>query len=312
MVKEVAVLLAALGGAGNLAAVAEDAGGQRLKVVYDAAEGRVDVSENGIPVLRYNHGTTSVPEGIGSEYARGDYIHPLYGLDGEILTDDYPKDHAHHRGVNWSWATLQWRGETRDPFAVRGAWARPVDLRAKSDAESATIEAESVWKWDDKEPVVAETVVIRVFPADAQGRVIDFEIRLKALVEGIEFAGRLKEGYSGFNARMAPGDAQEIRLHADPEGASPRRAWGDYAAVFPGGKGRSGLAIFQCETNPQYPSEWREYPSLNFFQPAFPGGALIPMPKDETITLNYRVWIHRDAPDETALARQWDIYCGEP
>jgi hypothetical protein len=36
---------------------------------------------------------------MAGKYARANYIHPLYGLDGEILTEDFPADHLHHRGL---------------------------------------------------------------------------------------------------------------------------------------------------------------------------------------------------------------------
>ncbi|MCX5758511.1 MAG: hypothetical protein NTU83_08410, partial [Candidatus Hydrogenedentes bacterium] len=57
-----------------------------------------------------------------------------------------------------------------------------------------------------------------------------------------------------------------------------------------------------------YPNEWRKYPELNFFQPVYPGGTLIPMAKDKPIRLRYRLWIHRNGADEQALALQWDAY----
>jgi hypothetical protein len=275
--------------------------------------GHVDLSENGVPILRYDPGVTVVPEGIGPEYARGDYVSRLYGLDGELLTEDYPTDHSHHRAVNWSWATIRWNGEMRDLFAVRGIWARPDGKpEVRADAVSTSIEAKSVWKWDDTTPVVGESVTIRVFPRTNQGRVIDFEINLTALVEDLEFCGRLEAGYSGFNVRMAKGQGQQIVLHDDQPEANPRRSWADYSAEFPAGKGRSGLAILQSESNPLYPSEWRKYPELNFFQPAYPGGKLIPMLKDKTITLRYRLWIHHGAAGEQTLADQWDTYNRSP
>jgi hypothetical protein len=272
-------------------------------------DGYVDVSESGVPILRYNHGVTAVPEGVGAEFARGDYVSRLYGLDGQLLTEDFPKDHPHHRAVNWSWATIKWNGEMRDLFAVSGIWARPVGKPEVANvAGSALIDAKSVWKWDDKTPVVAESVSIRVFPRTDRGRVIDFDIQLTALVEGLEFCGRLDAGYSGFNVRMAPAQGQEIVFHTDPVEAEPRRAWADYSAEFSGGEGRSGLAILQKADNAFYPNEWREYPGLNFFQPVYPGGTLIPMPKDIPIRLRYRLWIHRGGADDKALAAQWDIY----
>ena len=39
---------------------------------------------------------------LDGKYTRANYIHPLYGLDGEVLTEDFPRDHPHHRGVFWA------------------------------------------------------------------------------------------------------------------------------------------------------------------------------------------------------------------
>jgi len=112
-----------------------------------------------------------------------------------------------------------------------------------------SIAAESVWKWDDKTPVVRESVSIRVFPRTEKGRTIDFDIKLAALVEGLEFCGgwRLDTAVSTFAWRRHRG--RKIAFHSDPVEAEPRRAWADYSAEFPGGKGRSGLAILQNADN---------------------------------------------------------------
>lgn len=57
--------------------------------------------DSGRPVLTYNFGTVPVPDGVGGKYAvaRSNYVHPLYGPNGELLTKDYSKDHPHHRGI---------------------------------------------------------------------------------------------------------------------------------------------------------------------------------------------------------------------
>ncbi len=278
-----------------------------LRYVED--NGFIEVREGDTPVLRYSYGSTPVPEGIGGEFARGDYVSALFGLDGELLTEDYPKDHPHHRAVNWSWATVRWKGEMRDLFAVRGIWARPASKpHVITDSSGLSIAADSVWQWDDKIPVVAESVTIRAYPKGVRDRTIDFDIRLVALVDGLEFCGRLEAGYSGFNVRMAPATGQDIVFHTDPPDAKPRRAWADYSAEFPRGKGRSGLAILQRADDPLYPQEWRQYPNLNFFQPIYPGGSPIPLLKEPPLALHYRLWIHRGGADAEALAQQWDRY----
>ncbi|HUH47680.1 MAG TPA: DUF6807 family protein, partial [Arenibacter sp.] len=47
----------------------------------------------------------------GSIYAipRSNYIHPLYGLEGEMLTSDWPDAaHPHHRGIFWDWPEVRY------------------------------------------------------------------------------------------------------------------------------------------------------------------------------------------------------------
>ncbi len=56
-------------------------------------------------VLTYNFAFmdhANVPANEPRKFA-GSYIYPLFGLDGENLTDDAPKDHYHHHGVFWTW-----------------------------------------------------------------------------------------------------------------------------------------------------------------------------------------------------------------
>src|SRR5262245_20596935 len=46
----------------------------------------VALFESDRPVLVYNHGVIQPPPGVPADRARSSYIHPLYGLDGEVLT----------------------------------------------------------------------------------------------------------------------------------------------------------------------------------------------------------------------------------
>ena len=43
---------------------------------------------------------------LNGSHKRSNYIHPLYSLDGQILTEDFPADHLHHRGIFWAWHQL--------------------------------------------------------------------------------------------------------------------------------------------------------------------------------------------------------------
>ena len=70
---------------------------------------RCDSPSRRKPVLVYNHGviTDEKVPARDSRRSRACYIHPLWGLNGEVLTDDFPKDHYHHHGVFWAWPHVE-------------------------------------------------------------------------------------------------------------------------------------------------------------------------------------------------------------
>jgi len=76
---------------------------------FEAASGQYDLTDAGRPVLRYNYATIEPGDFVTNvapasriyAQARSDYIHPLFGLDGETLTKDWSVDHPHHRGIYW-------------------------------------------------------------------------------------------------------------------------------------------------------------------------------------------------------------------
>ncbi len=275
--------------------------------------GFYDVAEGGRRVLRYNHGTVPVPQGIDPKYARGDYISPLYGLEGELLTGDYAADHPHHRGVSWSWPVTRWNAEVRDIWAVVGVWARPVAVRrVEAGPVMALLEAESVWKWGDQRPIVREVVVIRAFRRGPAERFVDIEVRLTGLEDGVAIGGRPHAGYGGFGLRGAAAKDRKITPYTDPAGTSSRRSWLDYSGTFAGAKGPSGVAIFEHPENPQYPSALHQYPECNYVMPAFPGEREVPLVKGETLVLEHRLWIHSGAAEEKTLGDVWTVYAKPP
>ena len=66
------------------------------------------------PIIRYNHGYTQLPEGVGTEFLRSGYIHPVYSPNGRIVTDTRPEDHLHHVGVWFPWVNTDYEGRHID------------------------------------------------------------------------------------------------------------------------------------------------------------------------------------------------------
>lgn len=267
--------------------------------------------------MRYNYQTIAPGEVLAKikeanlKYARArsDYIHPLYGLHGEELTLDWPVDHPHHRGIYWAWPEVDYRGERGDLHALQRVFARPTGLcKTQGGPDSARIEAENLWRWEDQEPIVREVAVIRAGPSAPAGRFIDLEFHFTALKDEVALARREMNLYGGLNIRLAAVKQQEIRFFNDPPGVTPRRAWAELSGVF-SGSGVTGLTVFQRPSNPHYPGDWIQYPEINWLQPTFPAaGTRYVLKPGQPLTLKFRLWIHAGKASETKLADAWTAW----
>jgi hypothetical protein len=285
----------------------------------DLASGQIDISDHGKPVLRYNYKTVEPGEVLDKvtpanriyARARSDYIHPLFGLEGEMLTRDWSVDHPHHRGIYWAWPEVDFGTNCGDLHALQKVFARPTGkVRLQSGPVFAEIEAENLWLWEDREPIVREQAIIRAYCATAQGRVVDLAFRFVALKDGITLARRGTEHYGGLSVRMATPTSQEIAVHTDSSNAVPRRAWSDLSGIFSGAGAASGLTVLQYQRNPDYPGDWQQYPALSWCQPTFPAAktryALL---RGQPLVLRYRLFVHAGAkPDEVRAAKLWDAF----
>ncbi len=302
----------------DAAEVVASGGSHVMRAVEDAASGQIDLFEGTQPVLRYNYRTIEpgpLLEQISESNriyarARSDYIHPLYGLDGEELTRDWSLDHPHHRGIYWAWPEVDYGSERGDLHALQRVFARPTGrVLWRSTEGRAEIEAENLWRWEDGEPIVRELVLITAQRATASGRVVDLAFRFEALKAGVTLARRGTEAYGGLNLRLATPAAQVIHVHTDSPEADRPRAWSDLSGVFAGGK-PSGLMILQSSANPYYPGDWVQYPELSWCQPAFPrSGTRHALEQGPSLVLRYRLWIHRGGrPADEQAARLWDDF----
>ena len=176
----------------------------------------------------------------------------------------------------------------------------------------AEIEAENLWLWEDREPIVREEAIIRAYCATAQGRVVDLAFRFVALTDGVTLARRGMAHYGGLNIRMATPASQDIFVHTDPSNAVPQRAWSDLSGVFRGAGAASGLTVLQCRQNPDYPGEWVQYPNLAWCQPTFPAaGTRYALRRDQPLVLRYRLFIHAGGRlDEDRASKLWDAFNG--
>jgi hypothetical protein len=268
----------------------------------DAVTGQYTIVDSGNAVLRYNYATVEpgqvlsavTPDNRKYAVARSNYIHPLWGPHGEQLTRDWPLEHPHHRGIYWAWPEVDWSGQRGDLHALQLVFARPTGRCATTSGPLfAQIDAENIWKWQDRTEIVRERAIIRAWRATAQGRLLDLEFHFTALREPVLLARRGTNAYGGLNIRLAALKDQRIYKHMALPDAKPRPGWADLSGIFPGAANPAGVSILQNMANPDYPGDWVEYPELNWLQPTFPAaGTRYTLQPDRTLVLRFRLWIH--------------------
>ncbi len=262
------------------------------------------------------------PKSLDGKYSRSNYIHPLYDLDGRVLTEDFPKDHLHHRGVFWAWHQLL-IGDKKvgDAWECKNFSTDVIEFKTSAPASGIIrLTATVLWKsplWLDaagkEKPFVRETTAIDVHSAAARTRAIDFHIRVVTLEEGFRIGGSEDEkGYSGFSARIRfPRNVQFTGQNGVVEpknSAVDAGPWIDFSGKFGGNDDISGVAMLSHPSLPEFPSKWILRNKGSMQNAVYPGRVPVLIPKDKPLDLRYRLVIHKGDEKQAAIAQQQAEY----
>jgi len=229
--------------------------------VVKTAEG-YQFSDGDTPVLFYRTSRKTTDEGT---HSRANYCHPVYGLDGEVLTEDFPPDHLHHRGIFWAWHQVYVSDTAMgDMWACQDfSWDVHTVQILEHQPDSAALKARVYWKSSrykgGRAPLAEETVTIRVYTVSDGARRIDFEIVLRALAEDLRIGGSNDvKGYGGFSTRIVL--PRDIRMRDQNGPVTPQNTavaagdWMNFSGTF--GSALSSFAILVHPSNPGHPRKW--------------------------------------------------------
>ncbi len=156
------------------------------------------------PVWVYNHGTVTderLPERDGRR-SRGCYVHPVWGLNGEVLTADFPPDHYHHHGIFWSWPHVVIDGKHYDLWVSVDIRQRFVRwLHRETGPAAAVLGVENGWFVGDQQ-VLTERIWLRVYRAGADERTIDLEMYFVPGEQPVSLEGSAGKSYGGLTVRF--------------------------------------------------------------------------------------------------------------
>jgi hypothetical protein len=267
---------------------------------FTEANGKLSLHEDGEPVFDYNFEMVPPPEGVDEKYRRSGYLHPVYGLDGQVVTQDFPSDHYHHRGVFWGWPKSTYDAKLFNNWEMTTAKQYFESWQDKTRTRDyARFTVQNRWSFieDSDTPIIRETMTVTAHTKKRKTRSIDFHLQLEN-VTGKPFTllGATNKGYGGFNYRP---DAVNKPLHfhtalgpQEKDSLNLDSPWVDVSWKDNAKNAAAGVAVFQHPKNPEYPHfGWliRHYgfngaawPHLNEYIIA-PGG---------TLDLRYRMVIH--------------------
>jgi hypothetical protein len=266
-------------------------------------------TEGDTKVLFYQAERKALPDG---QAARSNYFHPLYDLDGNVLTEDFPEDHVHHRGIFWAWHQVRVNGKTvQDQWVNRDSFWTVQDARIETLSRSASLALRVSWEsplfteaGGQRKPFVEERSVTRVHQAEGALRKIDFDVRLAALVDGVEIGGSDDaKGYGGFSYRVVmPPDIRFTGTQGSVtpiENAVSASPWMDVSGSYGTSQG-SGLTVLTHPSTTGFPQPWILRARNSMQNAVYPGRHPVAIPRDRPVVLRYRVVLHRGplAPSE--------------
>ncbi len=283
----------------------------------DQGETTIKLTDDGKPVLAYNYGTmvgADVPE-RDHRRRRACYIHPVWGLHGEVLTDDFPRDHYHHHGIFWTWPHIGVEGRSYDSWQGNNVDLRKVDWLQKATGPAAAVLAvENGWFIDPEfsRKIMVERVWMRAFRAMDGTRALDLEFTWIPNETPVTLRGAGGKSYGGLTMRLigTPHKDQVITVPSGPTTEDLPMAkleWADFSRHFEGAPGRSGATVMVHPEHPDFPPTWltRHYGPQCV---GWPGVEAQTFEPGKPIRLMYRIWIHADDGQTEAIQQAYDAY----
>ncbi len=254
---------------------------------------------------------------------------PILGPAGQPMTRAYPmgqapgekKDHVHQRSL---WFT---HGDVNgvsfwDENPEHGTIVHRRFAKTESGGEAIVV-TENDWVGPDSKKILSDRRRLK-FAAGENVRWLDFDITLTASSGPVRF-GDTKEGTFGVRvAETMKVDAKTGGRIVNSQGLANDAAWGRKAAWVdyhgPVAGQTAGIAIMNHPDSFRFPTFWHVrtyglFAANPFGRREFPDGGKqdgsYTLPDGQTITLRYRVWLHKGDEKEGRVAAAYESYASQ-
>jgi hypothetical protein len=275
----------------------------------------------GKSILRYNYGLIEPPAGIGPEFARSGYIHPLWTPAGTMVTNDFPPNHKHHHGIWFPWTHTEFEGRHVDFWnsgekegkiecvAVDGKWSGPVFGGFRARHRFLDLRAPGGPK-----PVLDELWEVRVW-ASGERFLVDLDSTQKCAGESPLVLKEYRYGGFGFRGSGAwEGEDRVEYLTSEgktrKDGHGTRARWCEMSGRI--GAAAAAVAFLSHPQNFRAPQPMRIHPSEPFFNFAPCQAGDFTIRPGEAYVSRYRIAIGDRPAGAGEAERLWQDYADPP
>lgn len=235
---------------------------------------------NGLQATLMGEGPADARLAAAGSHAPGHFLHPLR-YRGATLTELYPADHIHHRGLFWAWRQVLRDGKpVANLWLMQGISIRPLGARPGADGQ----EVRSAARWVvGGEDILEERLVVRT-----NGDRLTLQIELHPLVPGLSLGGSPDDkGYGGVSLRLVQSDRLRFESGGQAVSATPApvEAGPEMRFSWDGAVGPVQAVTLGCTVNGKPVSKWILRRETSMQNCVWPGRAPVPLSMGQPVRL---------------------------
>lgn len=249
--------------------------------------GKVSIKSDGRLVAAYNY----------SQELYKPYFHPISLPSGDVVTDDSPVDHPHHRGLCVSWGDVNgvnfW-AETAVEESKRGRIVhREFDEDFSVNENSAGMSVKNHWISPSGEVLLEEYQRFKIYKPTDESQIIDISFEFWAFNSDVTLG--TPPAYHGLCFRAAHMDNTKTinsnGIIGEEHNHGKAAKWCDVSGILVGMP--VGFTIFDHPKNLRFPTKFfTRDQNYGFISTSFAFDTPYLLPKNERLRLNHRVMAH--------------------
>ena len=294
---------------------------EEFNVTCDKNDKNLIVKVGDKTVLQYNHAMIPSPVKREPFWKHNAHIHPVYNPAGQVLTDDFPPDHKHQRGIFFAWVKTTFKGKELD------FWNLKKKIGTVIHKQFDGISSGSVFGYfqtihhhidnsNERKPItiLEENWTVRVYNISdyflfdiisKQVNITDAPLKLKEHNYGGMAVRGTREWQGKSGAEFLTSEKKKRK-----SGNHTTARWVDFYGEIE--KKETGIAVMCHPENFRFPQSVRIHPKNPYFcfAPVVSGEFSI-KPGDEYIS-KYRFYSHNGPLDPKEAERIWQDYAEPP